>query len=163
MGRIYSVAYSGTVVAASGDTDFIEITPADDKPIKLRGFSLGQSTEVGDAQEEGIRVSVIRLPATVTAGSGANSTAKTPAPMDSADAAAGFTAKCNNAVVATTNGTAITLEELGWNERNTPYEHWYPDDRFCPKAKQTEVIVVRCQTTIADDMTFQGTFWIEEE
>lgn len=161
MGRIYTVSYQGTITAAGGDTDLLEITPADDKPVKLRGFLLSQISEVGDTQEEGIRVSVIRLPATVTGGSGGSTV--TPSPMDSADAAAGATTKCNNTTVATTSGTAVTIEEIGWNERNSPYEHWYPDDRFCPKAKQGEALVVRHQTTIADDMTGVYTFWIEEE
>lgn len=161
MSRIYTVVLNGTITNAGGDVDLIELTPADDKPIKLRGFLLSQVSEVGDTAEEGLRISVMRLPATVTSGSGGS--APTPAPLDSADSAAGFTAEVNNTTVATTSGTAITIEEIGWNERNSPYEHWYPDTQFCPKAKQGEVIVVRQQTTAADDYTGEFTFWIEEE
>lgn len=161
MGRIYTVSYQGTITNAGGDTDLLEIGPADDKPCKLRGVLLSQISEVGDAQEEGLRISIIRLPATFTSGSGGSSV--TPVPMDSADSAAGAACECNNTTVATTSGTAVTLAEIGWNERNSPYEMWFPDDRFCPKVKQGEGLVVRQQTTLADDMTGCYTFWIEEE
>lgn len=160
MGRIYTISYQGTVTNAGGDTDLVEINPADDKPVKLRGFMLSQISEVGDAAEEGLRISVLRLPATVTSGNG---TAVTPAPMDSANAAAGASCECNGATVATTSSTAVTLAEMGWNIRNSPYEWWAPDAEYAPKAKQGEALVVRQQTTAADDYTGCFTFWIEEE
>lgn len=161
MGRIYAVPYQGTIANAGGDTDLLEILPATNKPCKLRGLSLAQTSEVGDAAEEGLRISIIRLPATVTSGSGGSSV--TPVPMDSGDAAAGFTAEAGNTTVATTSSTAVIIEELGWNVRNSPYEHWYPDDRFCPKAKNGEALLVRMQTTPADDFSGCFTFWVEEE
>jgi hypothetical protein len=160
MSRVYTVSFSGTVTAAGGDTDLWEVLPADDKPVKLRGFLLAQTTEVGDAAEEGLRISVIRLPATVTSGNGSSTT---PAPMDSADSAAGAACETNGTTVATTSGTAVTLLELAWNNRQSPYEWWAPDERFAPKVKQGEGLVIRMQTTLADDMTFAGTAWIEEE
>src|SRR5574343_1196776 len=161
MGRIYSVSYQGTITNAGGDTDLLEVLPADDKPVRLRGFVLSQISEVGDAAEEGLRISVLRLPATVTSGSGGS--AVTPAPMDSADSAAGAACACNNTTVATTSSTAVTIEEIGWNIRNSPYEHWYPDAAYAPKAKQGEALIVRQQTTAADDYTGCFTFFVEEE
>jgi hypothetical protein len=50
MGRIYTVPFNGTVTAAGTDTDLWSFQPADDKPIKLRGFTLGQISEVGDTR-----------------------------------------------------------------------------------------------------------------
>lgn len=161
MSRIYTVSYQGTVTNAGGDSDLLEILPADDKPIKLRGMVLSQISEVGDAQEEGLRISVMRFPATVTSGSGGSSA--TPAPSDSADSAAGASCECNNTTVATTSGSALTLAELGWNIRNSPFDFWWPDANFAPKAKQGEGLVVRMQTTPADDFTGCFTFFIEEE
>lgn len=161
MGRIYTVSYNGTITAAGGNTDLLSIQPADDKPIKLRGFRLSQISEVGDVQEEGLRVTVKRLPATFTVGSGGS--AVTPAPMDSANVAAGCTTRCNDTTVATTSGTAVVIEEIGWNERNSPCDFWYPDAEFSPKVKQGEGLVVCLETTLADDMTGCFTFWIEEE
>lgn len=161
MGRIYSVVHQGTITNAGGDVDLLEILPADDKPVKLRGFCLSQISEAGDAAEEGLRISVMRLPATVTSGSGGSSA--TPVAMDSADSSAGFTAEVGNTTVATTSGSAVILGEYGWNIRNSPCEFWYPDERFCPKAKQGEALVVRQQTTAADDYTGAFTFFLEEE
>jgi hypothetical protein len=160
MGRIYAVPYTGTLTNAGADADLFEFLPAAQKPIKLRGFCLAQLSEVGDAAEEGLRISVIRLPATVTSGNG---TSVTPVPMDSADAAAGATCEANGATVATTSSSAVIIEEMAWNIRMSPFERWYPDDRFCPKVKNAEGLVIRCQTTAADDMTIAITAWIEEE
>jgi hypothetical protein len=158
MGRIYSVSFAGTITNAGGDADLLELLPADDKPIRLRGWSIGQTSEVGDAQEEGLRISVIRLPATVTSGS-----SPTPIPTDSADSAAGFAAEINNTTIATTSSTAVTCGEHAWNERGSPWDFFYPDERFCPKAKQGEALAVRLQTTAADDLSVACTFWVEEE
>ena len=160
MSRVYAVPFSATVTNAGGNADLWEFLPADDKPIKLRGVRLGQISEVGDTAEEGIQVSIVRLGATVT---GSNGTSVTPVPLDSADAAAGFTAEYNGATVATTNGATTIVEYLAWNNRNSPFEIWYPDPAFAPKAKQGEGLFIRMDTTIADDMTFAGTAWIEEE
>jgi len=160
MGRIYTVVYQGTITNAGGDVDLLELLPADDKPVKLRGLLLSQTSEVGDAAEEGLRISVARLQ-TPTSGSGGS--AVTPRAMDSADSAAGVAAECANTTVATDAGTTQTLVELAWNIRQSPYEMWFPDDRFCPKVKQGEALVVRQQTTAADDYSGCFTFWVEEE
>lgn len=158
-GRIYTVSFAGTVTAAGADTDWLELTPADDKPCRLRGLLISQTSEVGDAAEEGLRFSIIRLPATVTSGNG---TATTGQPCGDVDTAAGFAAETNGTTVATTSGTAVTLAEFGWNERASPYEMWFPDERFAPEVRQASALVVRMQTTLADDMSACATFWIEE-
>lgn len=160
MGRMYTVPFSSSVTAAGGDADLFELTPAAQKPIKLRGLVWGQITTIGDAGEKGLRISIIRLPATVTSGNG---TSVTPVPLDSADASAGFAAEANGATVATTSSTAVTVEEFGWINRASPYERWWPDDRFAPKVKNAEALVVRLQTTLAADATFCGTAYVEEE
>lgn len=161
MSRIYTVSYTGTLTNAGGNADLFELLPADDKPIKLRGLVLAQTSELGDAAEESPRISILRLPATVTSGSGGS--APTPAPLDSADVAAGFAAECNNSTVATTSSSAVTLEEFAWNLRASPLERWWPDAAFAFKAKQGEALIVRCQDTVADDVTVCITAYIEEE
>ena len=156
---MYTVPYSGTLTNAGGNADLFELTPADDKPIRLRGLVLGQTSEVADAAEEGLRVSIIHLGATVTSGDG---TSVTPVPLDPSDAAAGFTSEANGATVATTSGTATTVEEAAWNIRMSPLERWWPDERFAPMARQGAAIVVRCQTTVADDISIAITAYVEE-
>lgn len=159
MARIYTVPFSATLTNAGGDADLFELTPAAQKPIRLRGLLLSQISEVGDAAEEGLRVSVIRLPATVTGGNGS---AVTPVPLDETNAAAGFAAETNGATVATTSGSAATLEEFGWNIRMSPLERWWLDENFAPQVRNAGALVVRCQTTAADDITVQGTAYVEE-
>lgn len=160
MSRMYTVSFTGDIAAADGDVDLFEILPADDKPCRLVGLVLGQSTEIGDAQEEGIRVDIIRLPATVTSGSGGS--APTPATLDSADAAAGFAAEAKNTTVATTSGTAVTLDRCPWNLRGSPLERWWLDERVRPIVKQGEALVIRWQTTVTDTVTVDATAYIEE-
>lgn len=160
MARIYTVSYTGTITTAGGNTDLLSIQPADDKPVRLRGFRLSQTTEVGDAAEEGLRITVKRFPATYTVGSGGS--AVTPAPPDSADVAAGCTTRCNDTTVGTTSTAAVILEEIAWNIRNSPCDFWYPDANFCPIAKQGEGLAIVLETTLTDDMTGCFTFWLEE-
>ena len=159
MSRTYSVFFNGTLANAGGDADLVYLAPADDKPVKVRGFKFGQTSELGDSAEEQLRVSIIRLPATVTVGSGGS--AVTPSPEDSADTAAGVTARANDTTVATTSGSGVTLEEFSINIR-APFETWWPD-RPAWKCKQGEAIVIRCQSTPADDISAQWTAIIEEE
>lgn len=163
MGRIYAVTSNGTFTAAGTDADLISIQPADDKPVRLRGFILSQTSEVGDAAEENLRVTVRKMPATFTVGSGGSSiTAVTP-PSDAAEPVWSFTARANDTTVSTTSGTAQIVLDMGWNERNTPYDFWYPDVSFCPKVRQGEGLVIRIETTAADDLTYSVTAFIEEE
>ena len=157
---VYTVVLSGTLTAAGTDCDLLEITPADDKPCYLRGMVIGQTSELGDTAEESIRISIIRLPATFTSGSGGS--APTPQAVSELSAAAGFTAEVNNTTVATTSGTAVTLEEFAWNERATPMERWWPEDKYAPTVRGTSGLVVRNQTTVADDFSITCTFYIEE-
>lgn len=159
MPRNYTVSFSATVTNAGGDTDLFELTPADDKPIKLRGLILSQQEDTTEANDYGLRISIIRLPATVTSGNG---TSTTPQALDDVDAAAGFAAEVNGTTVATTSGTASTIEEFGWIVRNTPLERWWPDESLAPTCRQASALVVRMQTTIPDDATIQGTAYVSE-
>jgi hypothetical protein len=161
-GRIYTVPYTGTLTNAGGNADLFEFVPGDDKPIALRGLILGQTSEVADAAEEAISVSIIHLAATVTSGNG---TGVTPVPIDvlGNPTAAGFTAEANGATVATSSGTSTTVVEFAWNLRGSPYELWFPDERFAPKCRQASGLVVRCNTTVADDVTICITAFVEED
>ncbi len=160
MGRVYSIPWSGTVTNAGGNVDLWEILPADDLPVKIRGFRLSQISEVGDAAEEGLQIQVIRMRATVTSGSGGSAGA--PEEVGKANQTAGFAVEVNNTTVATTSGDTEIIEEMGWNIRNSPFEVWYPEDDLRPKAVQGEALLIRCATTVADDLTFAGTLWVEE-
>ena len=158
--RIYTVPWTGTVTNAGGNVDLWEVLPADDLPCKIRGFRLGQTSETGDAAEENLRLSIIRMTATVTSGSGGSAGA--PEQVDASGQTPSFACEVNNTTVATTSGDTEIIEELAWNERATPFEVWYPDPDFAPKAVQGQALLIRCQDTVADNITFAGTLWVEE-
>lgn len=161
MSRIYRVPFSGTLANAGGDADLLSIQPADDKPCRLVGWIIGQTSEVADAAEESLRITVRHMTATVTIGSGGS--APTPQPnRPGTDLAAGFTARVNDTTVATTSGTSTVAEELAWNIRNTPWERWIPEE-MRPRALQGEVLIVRMESTPADDIAANLTFFVEEE
>ena len=160
MPKMYRVPYTGTLSAAGGDTDLLSIQPADDKPCRLVGWIIGQTSEVGDSAEENLRITVRHMAATVTIGSGGSAVTAVPL-RPGTDTAAGFTARCNDTTVATTTGTSTIMEELAWNERATPWERWIPEE-LRPLAVQGEVLIVRMETTPADDLTGGLTFFVEE-
>lgn len=160
MGRIYAIPFTATVTNSGGNADLWEILPADDLPCKIRGLRLGNVSEVGDAAEEALQITIRRFRATVTSGSGGSAGA--PEEVGRSNQAPGFASETNNATVATTTGDNEVIEQLAWNIRNSPFEVWYPDPQFAPAAIQGEALIVRMETTPADDFTFAGTLWVEE-
>lgn len=159
MGRKWLLPWNGTVTNAGGNADLWEINPADDKPVALRMIRLGQTSEVKDAEEEGLRVTVKRLLATVTSGNGTAGTAEEPGASNQSP---GFSWEYNGSTVATSSGTTETLDEIGWINRQSPLEIWYPDIDMAPKVVQGEALVIRLETTVADDITFVGCALVEE-
>jgi hypothetical protein len=163
MSRIYAVPFNGTFTLAGGNADIFSFQPADDKPIKLRGFILSQSSEVGDTGEEGIRITVRRMGATYTVGTGGSSISAAPPIDDASGTNWSFTARANDTAISTTSGANQVLTDICWNVRNTPFDFWYPDVQFAPKARQTEAIVIIAETTPADDISVSWTAFVEEE
>lgn len=163
MGRIFLVPFTGTITNAGGNTDLWEFAPAANHPVSLRWFRLGQTSEVGEAAEEGLELTVKRLRATVTSGSGgATATAEEP---NASNQAPSFTnpVEVNNTTVATTTGDTEILDEIAWNNRNSPLEIRYLERDERPKALNGELLLIRLETTPADDFTFAGVACVEEE
>ena len=156
-GRVYTVTIdAGALAAASGDIDLLEITPADDKPVELCGVLIEPYTEVGDAQEEFLRMAVIRGHTT----SGSGGSAATPVPLDPGDAAAAFTAEVLNGTVASA-GTTVTPLPFSVPARGGR-ELWLPEG-FRPKVTQGQTtMVVRLMAAVADDLNGQMTFFLRE-
>jgi hypothetical protein len=161
MPRLYRVSFQGTLTVTGGDSDLLEIQPADDKPCRLVGMRIGQLTRVGDAGEVGLRFDLIHMGATFTSGSGGSSV--TPARnAPGVDVAAAFVAECNNTTIATTSGTTTTMEYIEWNVRNSPFETFWFDEDLMATAIQAEALLVRSQTTPPVDITFAVTFFVRE-
>ena len=154
MGRVYSVNFENVAVAAA--QDFFEISPADDHPVRILGLFLSQSTELGDAAEEMLRIQILRGHST----GGSGGSAQTPVPIDPGDPAAGFAAEVNNTTIASA-GTALIAHSESFNVRVGMATWWVPE--CAPKANQgNTTIVVRLLANPADSVTMGGTLYVEE-
>lgn len=159
IGRAYAVEFHNISVSAQQDLFYVK--PAADKICVVEAVYLsnvGGAADAGDAQEELFRVEMIRLPATVTVGSGGSSF--TPNPLAVNDAAAGFTARINDTTVATTSGTAKQLHSDGMNVR-VPYV-WLPPPEHRHLVANAEAWVCRLVSTPADAVTMNGTCVVRE-
>jgi hypothetical protein len=95
MPRIYSAQFNG--VAVTAQQDIFEVNVASTKVVKIHSLHLSQSTEVGDAQEEGL--SILFKAGATTSGSGG--TTPTAVPRALGDAAYAGTVEANNTTKAT--------------------------------------------------------------
>ena len=150
---MYTVSFTG--VAVTAQQDLFEIVAAAGKNCKVHALFLSQSTEVGDAQEEGLSI-LIKTGAT-TSGSGGS--APTPIPNNVTDAAAGFTSEVNNTTKASV-GTIVTHHSDNWNVRQGFVIIWPPEMRF--ELTGSRRLTVELGTTPADSITMSGTLYVEE-
>lgn len=158
MGRVYTVSFEN--VAVSVAQDFLEVTPADDKPIALIGYEIdnvGGTSDAGDGQEELLRCSWVTGHAT----SGSGGSSATPRPVDPNDAAAGFSAEVNNTTIASA-GTAVTRMPFGLNIR-IPGPLWLPERAWLHASQADVIAVVRLLAAPADSISLSGAFWILEK
>lgn len=159
LGRAYSLEFHN--ISVSAQQDFFYIKPAADKICLLEAVYLsnaGGAADAGDAQEELWRLEIIRLPSTVTVGSGGS--APTPTPLAVNDTAAGFTGRTNDTTVATTSGTATNLHSDGLNVR-IPYVYLPPPEHRIIVAN-AQAVVVRLVSTPADAVTMNGVAIVRE-
>lgn len=153
MGRIYTVSFAD--VAVTQQQDLFEIVAAAGRTAIIRGLELSQSSEVGDAQEEGL--SILFKSGQTT--SGASGSAPTPVPVDVNDNAAGFSAEANNTTKASA-GTIVTHRAAHWNVR-APYL-WMMPPEMCIRVTGGRRFTVELATTPADSITLSGTLYVEE-
>ena len=159
--RIYTVEFesagSNNITTANGDYDLFELDPLDDRPIELCGLELKVTSEVAEAQEEWLRLQVIRGHAT----DGTGGTSKTPRPLNPVHPAAGFTGDVLRTVIASA-GTAQNLYSGGMNVR-IGYD-WGPvPEGFGYTCLEADgLLVVRLLSTVADDLMMNGTAWVRE-
>lgn len=156
MGRIYTVNFAG--VAVTAQQDLFEITAPATGALVIHAIELSQSTEIGDAQEEGVSILFRRGTSATTSGSG-GSTA-TPVPQHASQGASGFSAETNN-TTRMSGGTITTLIASNWNIRQTPMQ-WLFTPELRPVVAPSARFTVELATTVADSVTMSGTMWVEE-
>lgn len=159
-GRLYTVVFDNVAVTVA--QDFFELNPAADKPIRILAIYVGQTNRVGDANEDMLRWSIVRMTGgTLTSGSGG--TAPTPGALNPGDPASSFSAEANNTTQASTTGTTTTLHADTFNTRvglqylATP-EMW----PVGIDSSATGILVVRLLEAPGASTTFSGTVYVEE-
>lgn len=154
LGRIYTVDLVPTAVTVAAD--LLELTPADDKPIRILSVNLHQTSDTGDAQEE--IISLVWVRGHTTSGSGGS--APTPRPGNRNDSASGATAEVFNTTAASV-GSTVNLNRHGWNVR-IPLERPYTPEE-APEASQADTtLVLRMAAAPADSLTIGGSVTFEE-
>jgi hypothetical protein len=152
-GRMYSISFADVSVSAA--QDLINITATSGMAFKIHRIELGQRTLTA---WESKPVKLIRLPATVTAGSGG--AAVTPAKMNNGDVAATVTARANDTTPATTNGTPTTLLARDWEFLNGFLVVFTPDER--PVIAPSQAVQLNLPTAPSGATLASGTILIEE-
>jgi hypothetical protein len=144
-----------STVTAATQRDFFQISPVTNRPVKVHAWNLAQSSEVGDAQEEGLLVTTVRGVGS-TSGSGGGTGVVVPISVD--EVAAGSGVQTNNTTKMTTGVTEI--EAHVWNVR-VPYTMIYtPEMR--PYIKGGDRWALELSSNPVDDITISGTIWFEE-
>jgi len=118
------------------------------KPVLILGFELGQISEIGDAQEEGLTLVMKRVTGAPTSGSGGGTSSGVP--MQPNDVATGATLETGN-TTKLTGGTSVDLKRFDWNIRTSLLYMPVPDARFV--IDQGTRCVLEMATTPADAIT----------
>lgn len=139
-------------------TDLFECTPAADRAMVIIAMKLCQTTDLGDAQEEVLRIGIYE---DVTAGSTGTAITETPYSNESGVAA-------NTAAVVVNRGTASTggtlIDIIGWNIRVPLF--WEPPPmapvKFSNIAAEGPVSSFRLLSAPTDSITISGSLiWTE--
>jgi hypothetical protein len=150
---MYTAVFSG--VAVTAQQDLFELVAPSDAIVVIHAIELSQSTEVGDAAEEGL--SILLKSGSNTSGSGG--TTPTPAPVQLGDAAFGGTCEANNTTKASA-GTIVTHYAWNWNVRAEFVRIFTPEAR--PILTPSRRCTLELATTPADSVTMSGTLVFEE-
>lgn len=159
-GRIYTVSFDNVTVTVA--QDLFELNPAADKPVRILGLVVGQTNRVGDANEDMLRWSIVRMTGgTLTSGSGGS--APTPVAVNPGDGAAGFTAEANNTTQASTSGTAATAHADTFNTRVGLQYFPIPEMQVAGIDSASQgALVVRLLEAPSASTTMSGTVYVEE-
>jgi hypothetical protein len=152
MSRIYTVSFEN--ISVSAVQDLLEITPADDKPIRLKSLLV----TVRDSEtNEQFTSTIKRASGAYTSGSGGGS--PTIAKASSIDGTVGFAAERNNTTRAT-GGTIENLHVEGWPSQGGLNVTPLPGCEFT--ATHGEALIVGLENAPAGATGFNATAVIEE-
>lgn len=153
-GRTYTLHWDAPT-AETVSIDVFEIDPAADKAVFIKDLRIWQTTDLGDANEEVLTVSIQR--GFTTSGSGG--AAPTSDQRMASDTAPAFTAECRNTTLATT-GTPDILFRDGWMIRQ-PFDPRNLQVAEEPIFSPNAIVVVRLSAP-ADSITLDAYCVVEE-
>lgn len=145
---------SATTAAPTAAFDAVELVEPGTGFLAVRRVMLWQTSDLGDAAEEVLRVEWVR--GNATSGSGGQTTVITP--LNSFDSAATFTAELLNTTTAST-GTPVSLAVQGWNVR-IPLDVLYPPGEYIT-ARNGERVCFRVSAP-ADAITVNAACLVEQ-
>lgn len=147
IGRIYSAVFSGSAQTAAFDA--FELNAPSTAVVELLSLSLSQGTELGDAQEEQLLVTI----KTGATSSGSGGSTPTAVPRQLGDAAFGGTVETANTTQAS-GGTIVTHHSEYWNIR-APFNLIFPPEQTIIVSPSGRLVV--SLPAPADSVTFGGT------
>ena len=151
--RVYAVPFKNFSVA--GAQDIVGIYAGSAKALEIHEIRLGQTTITTAAQ---LRLTLRRLPATVTSGAGGGTV--TPVPQNKNDTAASFTARFNDTTPASTSGTALDYTPDVWNLVNGYDMLYAPEDR--PVLNPNEAFIVSLDQAPSQSINCSGVAIVAE-
>jgi hypothetical protein len=149
IGRRYRAPIN--IGATTAQIDIFELLAGSATPLALTGFTLGQTSEVGDAQEEELLLILKYCTGSVTSGSGGTATVgiQRVLPGDSASSATLETG--NTTKLAVGSGAIVELERFSWNIRQDMPVIWVPEMwQVCAGGAR---LVLELATTPADSIS----------
>lgn len=157
MGRLYSESFDGlSVTNANGTHDLFSILPAVDRPVRLHQVVLSVTSELGDAEEEQLRIGIGVGHTTAPSGGTAGAGEPLISVNDAADAA---TVRYGDTTIATAGTNVFRYHDAfnvrtGWN--------YYPAPEHRIMVENAAYLVVRLMAAVTDDVTMSGTIIYEE-
>lgn len=160
---VYTAAFSAiTLTNAGGTQDLFELVPDATTRLRILEIELNQYTDFGDAQAEIVSLLVMRGHSTT----GSGGSAVTPVNLSPYSRASVTTVARNNTTLATA-GSPETVLATGWHLQagfiwRPPLESLPLQQRRYIVVQPSQRLVIRLNSTLADDVTANGTVTFEE-
>ena len=158
-GRMYTISFAAVSVTAQ--QDLFSFKALDDRPVTIHACyisNVGIAADAGDAQEELLRVIIIRGNTTIGSG-GSNPTAR---PLAVLDTAFGPTTNVRtNDTTIISGGTGVILHDDGFNNR----VGWVfiPTPEMRIRSNEGDgFVAIQLKSTPTDAILLSGTLYVEE-
>lgn len=156
MSRIYSLTMSSALTA---QTDLFELVAGADTVIRILEYSVGQYTDVGDAEEEMLVIREIKGIGSITSGSGGATGVIEK--LDEGDSASSASAEVYNSTLAVAgSGTLKVIRAMPMNIR-AGLVLIFPEETQAV-ISGGDSWILRLNTTPADSLTIEATVLFEE-